>query len=303
MSFPSSVTIDPNGTTLYVSNILNNRVTRFDNAAFKNNGGTADFVFDQTAFNLSGSGLDSFRMNSPRHLDVDSAGRLWVADLGNHRVLRFDSAATRNVASPVAEQVLGQTDFPPGNSGNSATQLQGPNGIAVDAEGNLFVSEANNRVLIFLNPASKSATGAAADRVLGQPNFVSTSNGLSDIKFSNPVALTADSAGRLFVVDAGYNRILRFSPLFAPPSITLKGSTRRKVTGPRVKLTGTATTDLGLDKVEFSLNKAPCRSTVGRTSWKLTGKQLKPGKNVITIRATDSEGSLSSLVKVRVTRQ
>jgi sugar lactone lactonase YvrE len=302
MSFPFSVTIDPNGTTLYVSDFLLHRVLRFDNAASKSNGGAADFVFGQSAFNVGTSGLDSFRMNGPRHLDVDSAGRLWVADSGNHRVLRFDNAATRNVASPVAEQVLGQTDFTSGNSGTSATQLQGPDGIAVDAAGNLFVSEANQRVTIFLAAATKSVTGAAADRVLGQPNFTSTSNGVSAIKFSGLNALTTDAAGRLFVVDGGNNRVLRFSPLFAPPSVTLKGSARRKVVGTRVKLTGTASAEAGLAKVEFSLNKAPFVSAVGTTSWKLTGKPLKPGRNSLTIRATDSDGGLSGLVKVRVTR-
>jgi len=226
-----------------------------------------------------------------------------VADSGNHRVLRFDNPVFLSAPSPSANQVLGQPNFFTGTSGSSATQFQTPTGIAVDGAGNLFVSDANHRVTLFLAAATKSTTGAGADRVIGQPDFVSTTSGLSSTKLNNPAGLTTDAAGRLFVCDSTNNRVLRFSPLFSPPSVTLKGSTRRKVVGTRVKLTGTAFAELALSKVEFSLNKSAFQNARGTSSWKLTAKPLKPGRNILTIRATDSAGTVSALVKVRVTSE
>lgn len=49
-------------------------------------------------------------MFAPCGIALDSAGRLWVADYNNSRVLRFDSAAGKPNGA-AADGVLGQSDF------------------------------------------------------------------------------------------------------------------------------------------------------------------------------------------------
>jgi uncharacterized protein (TIGR03437 family) len=93
-----------------------------------------------------------------------------------------------------------------------------PESVAIDPTASpaaLYVSDTgNNRVLGFRNAAA-FANGQKADLVIGQPDFVTTlaagpANGTQTTGLSSPEGITVDSAGNLWVVDAGNNRVLRF---------------------------------------------------------------------------------------------
>lgn len=99
---------------------------------------------------------------------------LWVADLGQHRVLRFASAAGL-ANGEAANLVLGQADFtsvaPNRGGAIAANTLNFPIAVAVDGAGRLYVSDTgNHRILVFHPPF---ATGMAANSVVGQADFVS----------------------------------------------------------------------------------------------------------------------------------
>lgn len=72
-----------------------------------------------------------------------------------------------------------------------------------------MADESNNRVLIFYNAASKG-NGGDADRVLGQAGFVTSASGTGATVLFNPWGVCTDRGGRLWVVDSGNHRILRF---------------------------------------------------------------------------------------------
>lgn len=215
MNSPASVAVDPVSHKVFVADGQNNRVLRYSSLAALSNGNAAEGVLGQNGFNSNSfpSPPTASSMSQPAGIFVDSAGRLWVADGGNNRVLRFDDTATKANGAP-ADGVLGQPGFatktflnPPTNS-----SLTGPVGVFVDSGGRLWVGDSlNNRVLRFDNAATK-ADGAPADAVLGQANF--TSNGAvtppaaTSLLFPNGVFV--DGGGRLWVADAGNNRVLRF---------------------------------------------------------------------------------------------
>jgi hypothetical protein len=144
---------------------------------------------------------------------VVSQGRLFVSDFANHRVLIWNELPTSNVPADV---VVGQPDFTSGAPGLSATKFNGPSGLAV-AEGRLYVTDANNhRVLIWNSiPASN---GAAADQVLGQLDFTSNTEGLSDYQMRYPGDV-AVGGGRVFVADTVNHRVLVWNG--APPPFAL----------------------------------------------------------------------------------
>jgi sugar lactone lactonase YvrE len=88
-------------------------------------------------------------MSDPEGLAVDNAGRLWVADTVNSRVLRFDNAATLANSAP-ANGVLGQPDFSSGLFDTTQSAMHFPRGVAADDAGRLWVADNNNnRVLRF----------------------------------------------------------------------------------------------------------------------------------------------------------
>jgi len=78
-------------------------------------------------------------------------GSLWVADGGNHRLLRHDSPLTGDAT---ADAVVGAPDFTTNASAcsglRSAERFCFPLGLAFDPSGNLWVAEnGSHRVLVF----------------------------------------------------------------------------------------------------------------------------------------------------------
>lgn len=112
-----------------------------------------------------------------------------------------------------ASVVLGQYNFTSNLSGGNASGLFGPEAIAVDSKGNVWISDSeNNRVLEFMAPFTD---GKNASVVLGQENFTSYSCGNPTLaNLCDPQGLAFDRSGDLFVSDDSNNRILEFKPPF-----------------------------------------------------------------------------------------
>jgi sugar lactone lactonase YvrE len=209
-SFPSGVAIDPLTGKLFVASAGQNRVLRFASAASLANGTNAESVFGQTTFSGTSPGTSATNLAAPSGLHVDRKGRLWVADFDNNRVLMFQGASTLPGFGSAPDRVFGQPDFTTSSSGTTASKMNGPFQVFVDASDNLWVSDAdNNRVLKFAN-VSALGNGAAASAVIGQPNFTTGSAATSSVKMDRPFGVTIDAGGRLWVAEFDNNRILRF---------------------------------------------------------------------------------------------
>ncbi len=217
MAIPVGLTIDSNG-TLWVADQANTRILRFDHAAYKENGDAADGVLGQPDFSSNTPGLSASSLGLVWSVAIDGSGRLWVADIPNHRVLRYDHAASKPNGA-AADGVLGQLDFTSNVPGLTASSMTTPASVAIDSAGRLWVSElANNRVLRFDNAASK-ANGGAADGVLGQADFTSIVSGTTQNTFGGaPLGVAVDWAGGLYVVDNGSNRVLYFRNAASKPN-------------------------------------------------------------------------------------
>jgi hypothetical protein len=110
-----------------------------------------------------------------------------------------------------ASFVIGQTGFGLNASSVTATGLSQPwGGVVIDpATGKVFVSDlSNNRILRYPSAAAMT-NGAAAEAVLGQPNFTQNSNSLSATTLWQPAGMAMDAAGNLWVADERNNRVLR----------------------------------------------------------------------------------------------
>jgi DNA-binding beta-propeller fold protein YncE len=212
LNTPKGIAIDPTTGKLFVADYENRRVLRWSSADKMINGSAAEAVLGQPDFVTATAGTSSTKMARPYGIYVDAAGRLWVSDLSNNRVLRFDNASTIASGSP-ASRVLGQADFVTGTvnaGGISASTMSAPLGVFVDGGGRLWVAERDNkRVLRFDNAASKS-NGDPADGVLGEPNFTTNTGGLSASLITRAYGVQVDAGGRLWVADRDNNRVLRF---------------------------------------------------------------------------------------------
>jgi len=178
--------------------------------------GQATLVLGQPDFTTTALGLTITQSSLRTPTAVASDGvHLAVADTDHNRVLIWNRIPRTNDAP--ADVVVGQPNFtssivPPNNIPN-ASSLLGPQGVWIQ-NGKLYVADTqNNRVLIYNQiPATN---GAAADVVLGQPNFTTyvqiditqQTTAANPSNMLNPVAVTSDGQ-RLYVADLGYNRVL-----------------------------------------------------------------------------------------------
>jgi sugar lactone lactonase YvrE len=301
MNGPKGVWVDATD-TLWVADRSNNRVLRFDtvsnNAAVNS---SADAVLGQLGFVTNASGAGAAGLSSPHSVSVSTGGELFVADSDNHRVLRYDNAGTLGNGVN-ATAVLGQLDFVGTAPGLSATQMGEPVGAFITPDDSLWVSENNNSRLIRFDGASTKANGAAANGVVGQPNFTTntpatTDRGLDGGDYGQPFV---DSAGSLWFAEYNNNRVLRFPADETAPLLVVVTTVPRETKKKKFTIDGTASDQFGISLVQFRVGTGPLQAAVGTTAWQIK-PALNKGRNTITIFATDSVGNVSvnKIIKIR----
>jgi trimeric autotransporter adhesin len=208
ISNPRSVSSD--GIRLAVVDANNNRVLIW-NSIPTTNKQSADVVLGQPSFTSStpnNGGVSAKSLSSPARV-VISGNRLVVSDQNNSRVLIWNSIPTSNFQS--ADLVIGQPSFStatPNNGGTSASSFGGPIGISTNGTSLAVADNINHRVLIW--NTFPSVNGKAADVVLGQPNFTSSTfnnGGVSASTLRSPTGVTFVGS-KLFVADQLNNRML-----------------------------------------------------------------------------------------------
>jgi len=157
-------------------------------------------------------GYDVFSLTDPV---TGMAGKTFIADTYNHRILIYNTKPTSN--NQDADVVVGQSNFTSNSSGSGANQLNTPSGVFSDGTKLYVVDQGNNRVLVW--NTIPTTNGASANIVLGQANFgVSTPNtgGRSASRMNlsvgvNGNGIVAYDIGfqiKLVVCDTGNDRVL-----------------------------------------------------------------------------------------------
>jgi len=158
---------------------------------------------------------------------VDSNGDLYVADVINNRVLKYISPFTTD---QIADEVWGQVDFtgtdcnltggwneetpaPTAESLCFSSTYSGGAGVALDADGNLWVADGGNyRVLRF--PNVEGVIAKTADVVIGQENFTTTDSNNTADRLRSPTAVRFAANGDMYIADTGNSRVQLFKTPF-----------------------------------------------------------------------------------------
>jgi uncharacterized protein (TIGR03437 family) len=216
LSSPEGIAVNPSDGTLWVADSGNNRVLRFPRPVNQSGRISPDAVLGQADFTSSVSAaVSASSLSIPAGVAIGPNGDLFVADSGNNRVLEFPAGVGNGSA---AERVFGQPGMTTGvrQAQASAQTLAGPQGIAVDQAGNLYVADSGaNRALIFPNTQNAPVAGTPAAFVIGQSSFAETAGGSGNPK--TPADVAVDSNGSIYLVDSGNNRVLIYSSLVFLP--------------------------------------------------------------------------------------
>jgi sugar lactone lactonase YvrE len=191
------VAADPSG-NIYVGDVLGDTVRKISPQGVVTAAAGADnpsYVGD------NGPSIDA-QLSTPQAVAVDASGNVYVADFGNSRVRKI---STSGLITTVAGN--GTAGFSGDGGPATSAQLAGPDGLAVDAAGNLFVAEyANNRVRKVTPDGiiTTFAGGPCCNLGDGAP--------ATSAYIPLPHGIAVDGAGNLYVAEWPDSRIRKVTP-------------------------------------------------------------------------------------------
>jgi sugar lactone lactonase YvrE len=213
LSQPGGLAVDSAG-NLYVADNPNNRVLEYNKPIV--NDTTADAVFGQGgnfassdcnfngACGVAGCPATAASLCGPTAVALDKANNVYIADYVNNRVLEYLSPAT----SKKADVVIGQSNF----TNVSCGTLCEPQGVGLDANGNLYASDSVSSVVKVFNAPLNN--GAAPNFTVGSKQCDQSAAKAGTL--CGPAGLALDAASDLYAADTFDNRVLEYNQPVVP---------------------------------------------------------------------------------------
>lgn len=195
VSAPRGGTIDSAG-NIYFADSGNNVIRKIDvSGAITVVAGTG-----QAGYAGDGAAATSAQLNAPAKVVVDAAGDLYIADTGNN-VIRYVSAATGYISTIAGTGTAGYT----GDGGAAtAAELNGPQGLAVDQGGHVYVADTGNNAIRYFGNGGLIGTLAGT----GTAGYSGDGGNAYSAELNAPEAVDLDQNGDVYVADTG-NDVIR----------------------------------------------------------------------------------------------
>jgi trimeric autotransporter adhesin len=196
MNTPLGVSAAPGG-IVYVTDTNNQRVRRIGSdgiIATAAGNGSAGFAGD-------GSAATSAQVAFPGGTAVDSAGNFYIADTANQRVRKVSGGNMSTVAGN------GTAGYSGDGSAAVNAMLNSPVAVAVDAAGNIYISD-------YSNHAVRKVSGGVITTLAGNgsPGYSGDGGQGAKAQLNLPSGLALDSAGNLYVADSGNHVVRKITP-------------------------------------------------------------------------------------------
>ena len=199
---PGGLAVDGAG-NVFIADTANNRVRKVSLTGVITTvagNGTAGFAGD------NGPAVAA-QLSQPTGVAVDGQGNLYIADTSNSRIRRVSAAGTITTVAGSGT---------PGYSGDGGpalnAQLQNPQSVAIDAQGNLVIADSVNNVIRFVS------SSGVINTVGGNGSYAYTGDCLpgSSAELANPRDATVDGAGNILIADSDNKAIRHLQPSAKP---------------------------------------------------------------------------------------
>ncbi len=190
LNTPSGVTLDGAG-NLFIADTANNVVREILQAT-----GTIVTVAGSGVQGNTGDGgpATAAELNQPLGVTVDIAGNLFIADTGNNRIRRVDTY-TGEITN-----FAGSPDGVAGYSGDggpqTAAHLNGPNAVAFDLAGNMYIPDSFNNVV-----REVYATGGIGTFAGGGTSPIQYGPSATAAQLNTPSGVLVDAAQNIYIAD------------------------------------------------------------------------------------------------------
>jgi DNA-binding beta-propeller fold protein YncE len=138
--------------------------------------------------------------HTPSALALDREGNLYVADTGNNRVRKVTKDGV--VTTLAGDGTPGHRDGP-----GAQARFNAPVGLAVDAEGNVYVADTYNDRLRLVTKDGMVRT-VAGTGLVGHMD----GDALAEAQLDTPCGVVVGAAGEVYIADTGNNRLRRLTP-------------------------------------------------------------------------------------------
>jgi len=201
---PSSIAVDASGNIYIIDGNLsvtygNNRIRKINATT-----GIITTVAGNGALGYSGDGsaATSAALSDPCGIAVDKFGNLYIAESLNERIRKV------NAATGIITTVAGNGTQGYSGDGSAATsaQLDNPNGVAVDAAGNLYIADGNNNRIRKVNVTTGIITTVAGNGNQGYSGDGGAATS-AQLAIAYQSGLAVDAAGNIYIADCYNNRI------------------------------------------------------------------------------------------------
>ncbi|HMH22983.1 MAG TPA: NHL repeat-containing protein [Puia sp.] len=211
-SYPDYLAVDGPG-NIYLTDRITNRIRKIN----RSNGAVSTIAGTGEAGIVDG-GAAIARFHSPTGITVDAAGNVYITDLLNNRIRKLSTDG-------IVTTLTGHGDgFTPGGFADGPPDVavfNQPQGLSVDAAGNLYLADFSNHRIRKINPAGDVTTLAGT----GDPGFADGRSFATQL--ASPMGLVMDLSGNVIVADYGNHRIRKITP--AGIATTVAGSDMGRV--------------------------------------------------------------------------
>ena len=196
LNTPQGMAVDADG-NVYIADSVNQRIRRVGpDGVITTFAGTGDNGF----FGDDGPATEA-QLSTPFGVALDSDGNVYIVDVGNHRIR---VVGTDGVIATFA----GFGSFS-GDGGPAAeAHLSFPRGVALDSDGNVYISDLSNRRIRRVDPEGVITTFAGT----GVSGFIGDGGPATQAELTIPVGLALDADGNVYIADVGSHQIRRVDP-------------------------------------------------------------------------------------------
>ncbi len=199
---PCGITLDRAG-NIYFSDFTNQRIREINTSGIISTiGGTG-----ASGYSGDGSAATAATFNNPGGIVSDPYGNIYIADEYNNRIRRISTSGI--VTTFAGNGPVGFLAGGYGGDGGAATaaQINFPNNISIDANGNIYVSDEGNQRIRQINTAGIITTAAGT----GTAGFTGDGTAAVGAKISDPEGVAVDLFGNVYIGDAANNRIRKIN--------------------------------------------------------------------------------------------